>query len=125
MSGTKGMKGTKQTSIPAKYSEDFLASLDGRVRIVRALKGKLTTLTHDLGGNLSYQQHSLCKRAIHIEAQIESWEQDLINGKDVPYGSYFNSVNSLVNIFKSLGLYRKTKEISLQEYLSANNEDKK
>ncbi len=117
----------KSSELPDKYTENFLQTLDGRSVIVRALKARLAALMVDLGGhgNLSYQQKSLCKRVVHLEGRIETWEKDLTEGKEIPHGAYFNSINSLIAIYKNLGLYRKSKTIpSLQEFIKVQDAKK-
>ena len=113
--------GTKQTDIPSQYSPDWLEKLDGRTAIARAVNERLAALLSDLGGadTLSYQQRSLAKRAIWTEAVIEQSEAALARGEDVDVGRLTQANNSLIGLFKALGLDRKSREVpSLAEYLN-------
>jgi hypothetical protein len=85
MSSKPGQKSALSTEVSAQYDESFMEELDGRVRAARTLRQRLRELTNDLGGlaNLSYQEQSLCKRAIHIERLIEKKELTLSHGGKV------------------------------------------
>ena len=84
MTGKKGMRIRKPTVVPAKFSEHFLAEMDTRCRVARAVKVRLQRLMNDLGGedNLSYQRRSLVKRIIHLEALIEHAEVKFAKGEE-------------------------------------------
>jgi hypothetical protein len=78
-------------------------------------------LQTDLGGRdqLSYQQRSLTKRAIWMEAIIEQQEIALSKGEEVDQGKLTQAVNSLIGLLKTLGLERRAKDVpSLAEYLA-------
>lgn len=119
MSGKLGQKSVKPTETPSRYSEDFLALMDRRSKVARLLKQRLNELQNDLGGedNLSYAKRSLIRRAIFIEAQLEKEEAEMAQGNEVNLGSYFQATNSLLGLFKTLGLDRQVKELDLQNYL--------
>ena len=116
----------KATVLPAKYEAGFLTGMDGRLSIAKALKERLLTLTDDLGGatNLSYGQHSLCERVIYLEARVQSWEASLAQGDEVNISQYIYCLNSLLGIFKTLGLQRRAKDGgSLHELLKGGGDD--
>jgi hypothetical protein len=119
MAGKPGQRGTNPDWVPAPYREDFLATLDGRTVVARELKARLTALHNDLGGepNLSYQQRSLAKRAIYLEARAESMEAAMASGKDVELGQYIMSINAMVGLFRTLGLARQRTSVTLNSYL--------
>ena len=119
MAGKTGQKGAKPDWVPASYREDFLAGLDGRTQVARGLKARLSALQNDLGGeaNLSYQQRSLAKRAIYLEARAESLEAAMASGKDVELGQYIMAINAMVGLFRTLGLARQRRDVSLNDYL--------
>jgi hypothetical protein len=111
----------KSTELPDRYSEDWLAKLDGRTAIARVIRDRLDELQTDLGGrdSLSYQQRSLTKRAIWMEAIIEQQEIALSKGEEVDQGKLTQAVNSLIGLLKTLGLERRAKDVpSLAEYLA-------
>lgn len=124
MAGRKGQKSQKPAEIPAKFSENFLEGLDQRCRVAKELKARLDELMQDLGGEgaLSYQQKSLCKRAVFLEATIESREAAIAKGETVDLGPLVQAVNSLIGAFRILGLHRRSKEINLHEYLRQRGE---
>lgn len=112
---------TKEQSIPADFSGDWLEKLDGRTRLAQACRTRYAALTDDLGGHdrLSYQRRSLAKRAVWLEAVIETQEAALARGDDVDQGRMTQALNSLLGVFKALGLDRKARDVSLSDYLGA------
>ncbi|WP_300271025.1 hypothetical protein [Halomonas sp.] len=110
---------TKHSSIPTDYSSDWLEKLDGRTRLAQACRQRYAALTDDLGGHdhLSYQRRSLAKRAVWLEAVIETQEAALARGEDVDQGRMTQALNSLVGLFKTLGMDRKARDVSLGDYI--------
>jgi len=111
---------SKPQDLPDRYTPDWLEKLDGRTRLAQVVNDRLQILTTDLGGfdSLSYQQRSLAKRAIWMEAVIEQQEAALARGEDVDQGKLTQAVNSLIGLLKTLGLHRKAREVpDLQSYL--------
>ena len=112
--------GQKQTDIPQQYTPDWLEKLDGRTAIARAVNERLAALLSDLGGAdcLSYQRRSLAKRAIWTEALIEQTEAALARGEEVDVGRMTQANNSLIGLYKALGLERAARDVpDLQTYL--------
>jgi len=110
----------KQAELPDRYSPDWLDKLDGRTRIAHVVNERLQSLTVDLGGfdNLSYQQLSLAKRAIWMEAVIEQQEAALSRGEEIDQGRLTQAVNSLIGLLKTLGLNKAAKNVpDLASYL--------
>jgi hypothetical protein len=121
MSGKAGAKSDKATEVPARYDQDFMAQLDGRVRIARTLRDRLRALTNDLGGlgNLSYQELSLCKRAVHLERLIEKRELTLAHNGKVDENCYYSALTTLSSLFAKVGYKRRPKVVgTLAEVLS-------
>ncbi len=122
MSGMKGQSSTKPKEVPVEYVEDFLATMDGRAGLARTLRYRLRALMSDLGGqgNLTYQQRSLCKRAIHLERLLEQKELALMQDEKMDVNAYLNGVNVLSGLFSRLGLERRAALVpDLQRYLRA------
>lgn len=117
----KGGEAGKSREIPASYSENWVSKLDGRTSLARIIQDRLTTLQNDLGGpdQLSYQQRSLCRRAIWMEAVIEQQEIALSKGEEIDQGKLTQATNTLIGLFRHLGLERQSREaLSLTEYLA-------
>ena len=126
MAGKQGAKSDKAVEIPAQYGEDFMADLDGRVRVARTLRQRLKELTNDYGGpaELSYAEQSLAKRAIHVERVIEKFESTLAHGGAVEFNHLFGLVNCLSGLYTKLGLKRRPKVVgSLAEQLAQLHEE--
>lgn len=111
---------SQQSTIPPRYSGDWLEKLDGRTRLAQAINQRYHHLTTDLGGddNLSFQQRSLCKRALWLEALIEQQESALSRGEDIDPGRLTNTTNTLIGLYKALGLQRQTREVSLTDVIN-------
>ncbi len=106
--------------IPEQYSPDWLEKLDHRTSLAKAVTERLCALTSDLGGPdaLSYQQKSLCKRAIWSEAILEQMEVALGRGQEVDLGRYTQAINTLIGLFKTLGLERRARDVpNLEQFL--------
>ena len=111
--------------IPNRYTGDWLEKLDGRTTFARAVQARLADLHADLGGRdaLSYQERSLCKRAVWLEAMIEQREAALARGEDIEEGSHTQSINSLMGVWKALGLNRRAKDVTdLRSYLKSKTQ---
>lgn len=111
----------KLASIPDRYSPDFADRLDGRTNIAKAILGRIEAIETDLGGadGLSHARRSLIRRAVWLEAVIEHSEQRLAAGEGVDLGGHTQAINSLLGLYRLLGLDRKSKPIvGLQEYLA-------
>ena len=112
----------KHSEIPDRYAHDWLEKLDGRTRMAQAARQRLEVLQDDLGGHsaLSYQERSLCRRAVFLEMLLEQREAALAEGREIDEGSHTQSINALMGLWKSLGLKRRAKDVpSLHEYLQA------
>jgi len=111
---------TQTKAIPTDYSPDWLEKLDGRTRMAQVINQRYQQLTTDLGGvdALSYQQRSLCRRALWFEAMLEQWEAALSRGEDVDPGKLSNTTNTLIGLYKSLGLNRQSREVSLSDLIN-------
>jgi hypothetical protein len=120
MSGKPGQQTTKGTEVADKYDGDFVEALDGRYRTARTLRQRLSQLTADLGGlaELSYQERSLCRRAIHLERHIEKKELSLAHGGTIDENTYLTSVNVLSGLFTKIGLKRRARTLTLNDYLA-------
>lgn len=109
---------TKAQHIPREFSADWIERLDGRTRLAQAVQHRLAALSADLGDDLSYQRQSLAKRAIWLEALIEQQEAALSRGEEIDTGRMTQAVNSLIGLFRVLGLDRVARDVpTLHDYL--------
>ena len=114
--------GTKH-ELPPRYTPDWIESLDQRTSLARAVRGRLHDLENDLGGrdSLSYQRRSLAKRIVFMEALIERQEAAIARGADVDEGKLTQATNTLVGLLKTVGLERRTRELTPAEYLKGRS----
>lgn len=121
VAGHPGQKSDLPKTLPIRFHEDFLDSLDGRSQVARTLRTRLAELHRDLGGYeaLSYQERSLCRRCVFLEAVIESHEIGLALGEPMALGQWVHAVNSLLGVLRLLGLKRRVQQLpTLEAYLS-------
>lgn len=113
-------KSALPTDIPARYDESFLEEMDARSEVYKMMSQRLRSLVISLGGSdgLSYQERSLCKRAIHLERLIEKRELTLALNGTIDEPGYFNAINVLSGLYSKLGLKRRVKMVSLRDVLS-------
>ena len=95
-----------------------VAYADRRTKAHKFLAANRAELLVDLGGegNLSYQQRSLVTRAILLEARINLVEHRMLSGEDELEGSYSVLLNTLINLYKTLGIQRQARQVSLDDY---------
>ena len=106
--------------IPHRYHHGWLKELDQRTSISKEMQDRYRQLTHDLGGldRLSYQQRSLCERALWLEFWISTQERELASGGDIEVGKLTQATNSLQGLYSKLGLSRSIKEVNLADLVN-------
>src|SRR5690554_839165 len=111
----------KQQTPPQQYTPDWLASLDGRTSVRQVLNRRHSDLCADLGGFavLSYQQRALVDRAIFLQYHLEIEEQKLATGGEFDSGRWVQACNSLSGIFKTLGLKRQAREVTMADIVKS------
>jgi hypothetical protein len=110
-------------AMPAKYEPDFERRIDKRTAVGTALLQRLAAIQSDLGGveGLSYAKQSLAKRAVWVEATVEAFEQSLANAQPIDLGAYTQAINSLLGLWRVLGVERRTRSVrSLRDVMSAS-----
>jgi len=98
-------------TLPDRFTPRFLDRLDGRTQAARALRQRLAELESDLGGELSYQQSSLARRVIWLESWLETQEAKAAEGEDVAIGQQVQAINSLIGLYRILGIERRARDV--------------
>ena len=122
MTGSKSVRDSRRP-LKAKVREDrrqeviipkepfklkFWDEQDGRSIAVREIRRRVEELERDCGAE-SYQQRSLCQRAIFIELELETMEINAHReSREIDRGIYTQAVNCLQGIYSKLGLKRQT-----------------
>jgi hypothetical protein len=109
------------TSLPDKFTPDFVERLDKRTAIARGVLGRIREIESDAGGaeNMSHARRSLVRRVMWLECVVESSEQRLAAGEAIDLGSHVQAVNSLMGIYRCLGLERRQRSVrSLREVMN-------
>ena len=105
-------------TIPTRFVPRFWADADRRVSIIRAIEDRVERMKADTGAD-SYQKIVLAERAVFLLTILETQERDAIEGtRPLDAGGYVQAVNSLIGIFRALGLERHVKQVGgLTEYM--------
>lgn len=100
-------------TIPDRYTPDFAERLDRRTTIAKAIQGRIEAIESDLGGAdaLSHARRSLVRRVVWLEAIIEHTEQRLASGESVDLGGHTQAINSLLGLYRLLGLERRQRPV--------------
>jgi len=104
----------KLAAIPDTFTAGYLGQLDGRTAIAVEMRARWQELTSDLGGadRLSYAQRSLVERALWIEHWIAMQERILADGGDADTGRMTQATNSLLGLYRTLGLERRSRNVT-------------
>jgi hypothetical protein len=106
-------KGSNKTmvTIPDRYAPDFADRLDKRTSVAKAICARIETIETDMGGadSLSHARRSLVRRVVWLEAIIEHAEQRLAAGEAVDLGGHTQAINSLLGLYRLIGLERRQK----------------
>jgi hypothetical protein len=109
-------------TITPDYKPDFVGRLDGRTKLADVIPQRIESIETDLGGSdgLSYARKSLVRRAVWLEAvEFETYEQNLGKDRTIDLGAYTQAINSLLGLFRLLGLERRQKPArSLREVMN-------
>ncbi len=108
-------------TIPDRYTPGFVERLDKRTTIAKAICGRIDAIESDMGGTagLSHARRSLVRRVVWLEAIIEHTEQRLAGGEPIDLGGHTQAVNTLIGLYRMLGLERKARPIrSLRQHLN-------
>lgn len=107
-------KSTKlMATLPENYSSDWLARIDKRTKVARAVLTRIEALEADAGGaeSLTAARRSLIRHAAWLDAIVESYEMKLAAGEQIDVGGHTQALNSLLGLFRLLGLERKAKPV--------------
>jgi hypothetical protein len=98
----------KADSIPQKYADGWLSRLDMRYSSSQEVCARYAALTEDLGGvdALSYQQRSIAERCVWLEHFLAAQERSLAEGGKLDVGQWVQANNSLLGLYRALGLQR-------------------
>ena len=125
MSGKRGQLGTKPIEVTSRYDARFLEELDRRSMVAKQRKERLRLLMTDLGGwrDLSHQEQSLCKRAVHLERLIKTKEPALAAGRTIDENTCATAICALSGLLSTLGLRKRVRVLSLHDSLQAKTNE--
>lgn len=114
-------------TLPDRYSNDWLKRLDKRTRVAQAVLAKIAQLEEDAGGadSLATVKRSLIRHAVWLDALVEGYEMRLAAGEEVDVGGFTQSLNSLVGLYRLIGLERRQRPArTLRDVMGANAPEK-
>jgi hypothetical protein len=110
-------------TLPDSYSSNWVDKLDGRTKVATAVRARISELEADAGGaeSLTAARRSLIRHAAWLDAIIDSYELRLAAGEQIDVGGLTQSLNSLLGLFRLLGLERRQKQVrNLRDYLNGS-----
>ncbi len=101
----------KLAGLPTKFRSGFLASLDNRTGLAKALRATYDAVVADVGGpaGLSRVKASLIERFCWLDATLQTIEHEMAAGtidRAEALGRWIQAVNSLSGLAKVLGVHR-------------------
>ena len=115
-------RSAKIAAIPERFTAGYLDQLDGRTAVAADMRLRWANICNDLGGEatLSYMQRSLVERALWLEHWIAQQERMLAAGGDADVGRMTQAGNSLLGLYRTLGIERRQKDVtSLASYIAS------
>ena len=119
----RGVSTKLKAVLPDTYRAGWMDKLDKRTKVARAIMQRIDLLTSDAGGadSLSHAKMSLIRRAAFLEAICESHELQLAGGQEINVGAYTQSLNSLLGLYRLLGIERVARSVrTLREHMKAS-----
>lgn len=109
-------KSHKVVALPAVFTKGFLADLDGRTDLAKALRANADQIVTDVGGReeVSRVKGALIERFVWLEAILQTLEHEMAQGKiekSDALGKWIQAVNSLSGLAKVLGVERKSRSM--------------
>src|SRR5262245_39612437 len=106
----------KMHSLPVKFKAGFLAALDGRTDLAKALRANYEQIVADVGGReeVGHVKSALVERFVWLEAILQTLEQEMAKGqidKGEALGRWIQAVNSLSGLARVLGIERKARQM--------------
>ena len=120
----RGVSEKLKATLPDTYRAGWLEKLDKRTKVARAILDRIGALTSDAGGPdaLSHAKTSLIRRAAFLEAICESHELKLAAGEEVDVGAYTQTVNSMLGLYRLLGIERVVRPVrSLHDVMAGKS----
>lgn len=120
---------TKPTTLPVKFRGGFLAAMDGRTDLAKALRANYEAVVADIGGadDVGRVKAALVERFVWLDAILRTIEHDLATGqadKAECLGRWIQAVNALSGLAKVLGIERKARSMPWVEVSFAKTNGK-
>ena len=109
----RGVSTKLKATLPDTYRAGWLDKLDKRTKVAKAIMQRIASLTSDAGGadTLSHAKTSLIRRAAFLECICEAHEIKLAGGQEIDIGGYTQSLNSMLGLYRLLGIERVARPI--------------
>ncbi len=120
--GTRKNEQHKPTTLPAKFKAGFLAELDKRTELAKALRANYESIVTDIGGpeDVGHVKSAMVERFVWLEAVLQTLENEMASGasdKAGVLGKWIQATNSLTGLARLLGIERKARVIDLKTYI--------
>jgi hypothetical protein len=102
--------------LPLKFKSGFLAELDKRTDLAKALRANFNAVVEDVGGpqDVGHVKSALVERFVWLEAILQTLEHEMASGKidkSEALGRWIQAVNALSGLAKVLGVERRTRSM--------------
>jgi hypothetical protein len=109
----RGVSTKLLATLPDGYSSSWMKRIDKRTKSARAVLNRIADLESDAGGadGISHAKRALIRRAAFIEAVCEGHELRLLKGEEIDVGALTQATNTLLGIYRMLGIDRRLKTV--------------
>jgi len=92
-----------------RFKPGFLAALDQRTELAKALHARRAQIIEDIGGEgeLSRVKAALIDRFVWLECMLQTWEFEMAQGNSESAARWTQAVNALSGLASKLGLDKK------------------
>jgi hypothetical protein len=106
------------------FSLRLIDQADHRFAVVKQMKARVDQLLDEAGCE-TFAKQCLAGRAVFILSYLESTELDALEGKQIDWKMYFQSVRSLGDVLAKIGLDKEAKQtIQLSQYIESSKKIK-
>ena len=107
------------------FSLKMIDQADHRFAVVKQMKARVDQLLEESGSD-TFAKQCLAGRAVFILSYLESTELDALEGKQIDWKMYFQSVRSLGEVLSKIGMDKEAKSaVRLADYIDSLEKKKK
>ena len=110
---------SQPSALSRTFEPKFLEDLDHRYAAAKLMRERYAAVSADCGAEKSAQRDLLARRATFLSVVLETQECNALQSGAFDAGIYCQAVNTLIGLFRALGIERPLKNArDLRSYLS-------